>query len=358
MYFQEITYKTAYALGFLAADGWVNKNTLGFALKGSDRNAVIRIRDIVSEELGGRDIRVKDYMSKLNNKEYPAILNTCSNCGNTFYSRLRLDKCAFCNRGISDHIGRSGSAEKTCKLCGKQFMAVNDYDTCVNCRYIEHQKMEHPEKFICQMCGTPIKGRSIHNICRKCASKQQEKASISAEILAELLAIKNYTEIGREYGVSATAIKKKAIKYGLYERKKANYNNTEGIEQQVLNSFLSILNVKKTAEICNIPDWKARGILKKFNSDYGKLIITGEPVTDNFGICYHSVSEAAKQLGDIGYRRHIIENLDRIRATAYGRVYTRITLEDYVEYLKNRDTTDLGKIYNNLLQQLNSMVCE
>lgn len=509
MYFQEITYKTAYALGFLAADGWVNKNTLGFALKGSDRNAVIRIRDIVSEELGGRDIRVKDYMSKLNNKEYPAcrmtvysaglinalvyygivqaksyididyleripdkykmawvfgyfdgdggfnhysrnrsivsftgrkkflielanymgyranlrdintetsvisiyrnsdaysfckeylefnsivqllerkveiarhiiddygdtfstessvslsnttiILNTCSNCGNTFYSRLRLDKCAFCNRGISDHIGRSGSAEKTCKLCGKQFMAVNDYDTCVNCRYIEHQKMEHPEKFICQMCGTPIKGRSIHNICRKCASKQQEKASISAEILAELLAIKNYTEIGREYGVSATAIKKKAIKYGLYERKKANYNNTEGIEQQVLNSFLSILNVKKTAEICNIPDWKARGILKKFNSDYGKLIITGEPVTDNFGICYPSVSEAAKQLGDIGYRRHIIENLDRIRATAYGRVYTRITLEDYVEYLKNRDTTDLGKIYNNLLQQLNSMVCE
>lgn len=81
MYFQEITYKTAYALGFLAADGWVNKNTLGFALKGSDRNAVIRIRDIVSEELGGRDIRVKDYMSKLNNKEYPACRMTVYSAG-------------------------------------------------------------------------------------------------------------------------------------------------------------------------------------------------------------------------------------------------------------------------------------
>lgn len=72
MYFQEITYKTAYTLGFLAADGWINRNTLGFALKGSDRNAVMQIRDIVSEELGGRDIQIKDYMSKLNDKEYPA----------------------------------------------------------------------------------------------------------------------------------------------------------------------------------------------------------------------------------------------------------------------------------------------
>ena len=47
MYFQEITYRTAYALGFLAADEWISSNTLGFALRGSDRDAVMQIRDII-----------------------------------------------------------------------------------------------------------------------------------------------------------------------------------------------------------------------------------------------------------------------------------------------------------------------
>lgn len=47
MYFQDLTYKTAYALGFLAADGWISRNALGFALKGSDRDAVVQIRDII-----------------------------------------------------------------------------------------------------------------------------------------------------------------------------------------------------------------------------------------------------------------------------------------------------------------------
>lgn len=34
--------------------------------------AVERIRDIISEELGISSIHIKDYMSKLNGKEYPA----------------------------------------------------------------------------------------------------------------------------------------------------------------------------------------------------------------------------------------------------------------------------------------------
>ena len=501
MYFQEITYKTAYALGFLAADGWVNKNTLGFALKGSDRMAVERIRDIISEELGISSIHIKDYMSKLNGKEYPAcrftvtstnlikslayygivesksykdidylnvvpdkykmawifgyldgdggisnyknsiigitftgrreflvrlsnyigyrtsirninentsvieiyrhsdilalckeyinfnkivlvlerklriacdivaryskgeeadgevntasFFNTCDTCGKTFWSRYKLNKCMFCNRNSVDGIHISNNI-KTCKICGRIFNTSSNQEICTKCRYTERQKYEHPERYICKICGAPIKGKGIHNICKKCSDKQQEKVNISTEELKELIKTKNYIEIGEEYGVSAAAIRKKAIKQGVYTRKIENHK-IDGINELVLMSFLSVLNVKRTAEICNIPDWKVRDILKCLNKSYGEIIVTGEPIVDNLGNYYSSISEAARKLGNIMYKRHILENLNGLRATAYGRCYKQIKLEEYTTYLRDEDNTELGEIYRDLY---NTMIRE
>ena len=67
-----INHEIAYYLGFLAADGWVTDNRIGFALKRADKESVEYIADITSK-LCGKNIEIKDYESKCSNgKYYPA----------------------------------------------------------------------------------------------------------------------------------------------------------------------------------------------------------------------------------------------------------------------------------------------
>lgn len=74
MYFEKLNEQSAYALGFLAADGWISGNSLGFALKGSDKAAVERVADIISKETGYSGIDIVEYKSKCSNgKYYPAV---------------------------------------------------------------------------------------------------------------------------------------------------------------------------------------------------------------------------------------------------------------------------------------------
>ena len=53
-----INYEIAYYLGFLAADGWVIDNRLGFALKREDKESVEYIANITSK-LCGKNIEIE-----------------------------------------------------------------------------------------------------------------------------------------------------------------------------------------------------------------------------------------------------------------------------------------------------------
>lgn len=66
-----MTREIAYMLGFLAADGWISKNALGFALKRSDRKSVEYIASII-ENITHSKISVVDYESRCGDKYYPA----------------------------------------------------------------------------------------------------------------------------------------------------------------------------------------------------------------------------------------------------------------------------------------------
>ena len=282
------------------------------------------------------------------NKE--AVNKVCNKCGKEFISRFNIETCVFCDRGYEYnglHRRITDKKKYTCQICGKEFESSIDIDKCQRCRYLEKQRQEKPERFICQICGKETAGAGIHNICVECAHKKQERAELSKETLEELLKTKNFTQIGKEYGVSANAIKKRAIKYGIYEKKTSNHNRG-GLKNQVLKTFLEVLNVKKTAEICSIPNWKVSEILKEYNKDYGKLIVTGEVIADSYGNYYQSMTKAAEALGDKMYMRHIKEQLDGKRASAYNRVYRKVSLREYAKYLTVGDETELGIIYRDM----------
>jgi 5-methylcytosine-specific restriction endonuclease McrA len=69
------------------------------------------------------------------------------------------------------------------------------------------------KKYTCEMCFTEIKGYG--KICRTCVSKKQMRFDINKDTLKKLIDTETYVSIGKRFGVSDNAIKKRAKKFGL-----------------------------------------------------------------------------------------------------------------------------------------------
>lgn len=71
---------------------------------------------------------------------------------------------------------------------------------------------------ICPQCGG--KKSFYANVCTKCAGKNQRHFEVSRSDLKKMIRIMPFTEIGKNFGVSDNAIKKRCIQMGLPSLKK------------------------------------------------------------------------------------------------------------------------------------------
>lgn len=417
MYFNKLeSYEQAYALGFLAADGWVSNNTLGFALKRADRKSVEYIAKILEKEIGYTGIEIVDYEAKLGERKYLASRFTISDRGlirvlRTYgivqsKSKYDIDYIGYIpdkfkmvwiigyfdgdggasfNRDNKKDLSINFTGSVTCiksieKILGIHFRyiirnytytgvaaVVDDvmkfaniyikYSTHIHVlerkllmfqeylrerqEFVERKERERKQREeiqrarqICPQCGRSFMGKG--NVCTDCAHSNQQKLVITKEQLEKELKNCNYTQIGKKYGVSANTIKKKAIKLGIGI--KINKRTTMP-DNRILRAFYDTFSIKEAAIRLNIGEWKVTSVLKEYFGDtYKELLVTGKIIEDSTGKCYKSEMDAALAIGDKNARRHINENLNGTRTSAYGRVYVYSTLERYRQYLSTSDT--------------------
>lgn len=84
----------------------------------------------------------------------------------------------------------------------------------------------------CAICGSLINERST--FCTKCAAELRIKKSLKAltkeELVKIFLELRNFTKVGKFYGVSDNAIRKKCLKFGL--------PNTKSDMDEFLNNLI------------------------------------------------------------------------------------------------------------------------
>lgn len=73
------------------------------------------------------------------------------------------------------------------------------------------------EKYICPTCGGPKAPQSKE--CVNCSSSQQPRYNVSREELKDLIYTMSFVQIGKKFGVSDNAIRKRCIAYGLPSKK-------------------------------------------------------------------------------------------------------------------------------------------
>lgn len=130
----------------------------------------------------------------------------CISCDNKFRSRFNNIVCSECNR-----MEQASVMPHKCKYCNA-IITTKD-KICNSCKGL---LTNDNGIYICSKCGKPIAGKGKHGMCHECTQKLQERVNLPDDVLAELLKTKNFSQIGREYGISATAVRKRAQRAGLY----------------------------------------------------------------------------------------------------------------------------------------------
>lgn len=106
----------------------------------------------------------------------------------------------------------------------------------------ECEIIENTINLICPKCGNTKSKKSL--LCLSCTKSKYKLNSLTKETLMNLIEVYNFTEIGKLYGVSGNAIKKKCINFDIYIPKVHTLPEKE--------SFIVNLNKYDTKELCEI----------------------------------------------------------------------------------------------------------
>lgn len=175
----------------------------------ADKNGNVYLHRLVAEqEILHRPIKKEEVVHHIDENKFN------NNPNNLLVFKTKNDHAAF-------HAGESLIKESDvyistrkiyyCKSCGIQVTCGND---------------------LCRKCALKL---TINKRTRKIKYPLECKGHPNKEELKIDLLTMNYSEIGRKYGVSANAIKKRAIKFGLYKK----IYKDPPLDFNINNSFLS-----------------------------------------------------------------------------------------------------------------------
>ena len=140
---------------------------------------------------------VKEYIIKHNLIKYE-----CSNCGCDGH---------WLNGVISLELHHINGINNDNRLENLTFLCPNCHALTEN--YGNKQIKYEKKKYYCPICFSEMNRNS--NICKSCKNLSQQKFSITREELKEKIRIFSWCELGRQYGVSDTAIKKRCKVFNL-----------------------------------------------------------------------------------------------------------------------------------------------
>lgn len=145
-------------------------------------------------------------------------ISSCNTNGARSWLKIRdeLKKCAVlcsnCHRLL--HNGFVKIDTNKCYFLEQYY----DWDWCDEIAF--NTKTGEPIKVrskICPICGQEKSAQS--NTCINCSDFNQRRFDVSKEELKELIYTLPFTEIGRRFGVTDNAIRKRCISYGLPSKK-------------------------------------------------------------------------------------------------------------------------------------------
>lgn len=150
----------------------------------------------------------------------------------------------------------------------------------------KHYKNNTKHKSVCVDCGKEISKNAIR--CNACNANYNSKCP-DIETLRTLLSEYNYTQIGRMYNVSGSAVKKWAIRYNLLVEKKEKPSKEE------LENLLRTYSTKQIAEIYNVHPGTVNWWAKNYNIERQKF---DRIKCVELDLVFNSKSEAARYLID------------------------------------------------------------
>ena len=84
---------------------------------------------------------------------------------------------------------------------------------------IKERILPQKEKKYCQICGKEVLGDGEKYCSHECAEKASRRfEATSNQLIEDFKELKSFTAVGRKYGVSDNAIKKRCKKLGVYEK--------------------------------------------------------------------------------------------------------------------------------------------
>lgn len=130
--------------------------------------------------------------------------------------------CPNCHTQTETYGGRNRIQSNGFKISNRINEILNGRDNSFKPKNIEEIKMNISslkEKKHCQLCGKEIIGNGDKYCSLECAQKDKHKFEVTIEQLVEdFKNLKSFSAVGRKYGVSDNAIKKRCKKIGVYDK--------------------------------------------------------------------------------------------------------------------------------------------
>lgn len=131
--------------------------------------------------------------------------------------------CPNCHTQTDTYAGRNTIKSKGFKITNRVNEILNNAESSFKPKDVEAIKrqmvMSAPkEKKYCQICGKEILGDGEKYCSHECAKKASRRFEATPnQLIEDFKELKSFTAVGRKYGVSDNAIKKRCKKLGVYE---------------------------------------------------------------------------------------------------------------------------------------------
>lgn len=191
-----------------------------FFTKDSNRNG----RSIIQRLIEGRYKHYECEICGINEwRDKPLSLQIHHINGDHYDNRLNNLQilCPNCHTQTDNYCSKNSKA-KGFKISKRTQEIVNGLENGMEIKSVDkikQQIMSPKEKKYCLFCGKEMKNNNDKYCSIECAQKASRKYEITAEqIIADFKELKSFSAVGRKYGVTDNAIKKRTKILGVYDK--------------------------------------------------------------------------------------------------------------------------------------------